>query len=267
MEKGDYKTGQLLGVKEKNGKMVQEYVAGFFGDEPIIKQRLLTPQESRRYREDLQRAKQQGKSPSEAANDAGARKSGLAPERKLVRRTGPGEPGAPLRKRKIRKVMVSGPGGETPMRRSPMGEAPREGAVNREMEYIPEKSNETADFIQNLINGETDKTKYNPANTQKAMETISRISCPDMKIYRFGTKVGDAEGESYTQKEYIARNLLGLPIWKPKPEEPEKTEPAEVVKVSSELSTEEPASTVAEAAVNDSDATENAEAEVEIQEA
>lgn len=61
MEKGDLTTGQLLSIKEKNGKLVREYVAGFFGEEPIIKQRLLTPQEARRYREDMSRARSEGK--------------------------------------------------------------------------------------------------------------------------------------------------------------------------------------------------------------
>ncbi len=274
MEKGEYKTGQLLGVKEKNGKLVQEYVAGFFGDEPIIKQRLLTPQESRRYREDLQRAKQQGKTPSEAASTAGAGKNGQAPRRKLVRRTKPGEPGpaAPLRKRKIKKIVATEQGGEAPRRKRPMGRAPEEAAASPKMAYLPKQTDSTADFIQNLIDNETDKPDYNPANTQKALDTISKIACPDMKIYRIGTKVGEKEGESYTQKEYIARDILGLPLWKPKVDEPEESESKEVEKVNEETPAPVEDSSVPEtdSAVNSSENTEAAETakpEVEVQDA
>ncbi len=225
MEKGEFKTGQLMGVKEKNGRLVQEYVAGFFGDEPIIKQRLLSPQEARRYREDLERAKKQGKSQSEAIAVAGAG-GAAAPKRKLVRRTKPGEGGAPVKKRRIKKISaVAREGeGEAPVRRRAPGSPAVAEAAPRgpQMAYVPEQSDSNNAFIQQLVDGETEKPNYNPANTAKAIEAISKISCPEMKIYRIGQ-----DGDNYSQKEYIARNILGLPIWKDKVEEPEKKEEEE----------------------------------------
>ena len=229
MEKGEYKTGQLLGVKEQRGRLVREYVAGFFGEEPIIKQRLLTPQEARRYREDLARGKQEGKSESEAAKEAGTSTPGAPPQRRLVRKLKTGEPGKKLVRK---KRPVEAPGEEVaeeqsekrPMRMPREAGAGEVGQVAAQMLYVPEGASSNQEFINNLINSEPDKPNFNPANTQAALERINRIGCPDMKIYRVGATEEGKEAEYYSQKEYIAREILGLPLWKPKPDKTEEPE-------------------------------------------
>ncbi len=229
MEKGGYKTGQLLGVKEKRGKLVREYVAGFFGEEPIIKQRLLTPQEARRYREDVARGKEEGKSETEAVRDAGQVKQGAAPKRKLVRKKKTDSPRKPLRKKSA--AAIEGTQGEEQVTAARPARAGREAVAPPaapQMQYVAEGAGSSQEYIQNLINSEPDKPNFNPANTQAAVNSISKIGCPEMKIYRIGSTEGEVEGQFYSQKEYLARTILGLPLWKPKPEiqeEPEAEKP------------------------------------------
>jgi hypothetical protein len=218
MEKAKYETGQLLGVKEKNGKLVREYVAGFFGEEPIIKQRLMTPQEARRYREDVSRGKDEGKSESEAVRAAGSEDGGAAPKRRLVRKKKVARPGKPLRKKPAAEAVEGEEQAPRPTRVAKAGHGDEVAPAAAQMQYVPDGTGSNQEFIQNLINSEPDKPDFNPANTQAAINNVNKMGCPDMKIYRIGSSEGEKEGEFYTQKEYVARNVLGLPLWKPKPE-------------------------------------------------
>lgn len=252
MAESELTTGQLLGIKEKNGRLVMEYVAGFFGDEPIIKQRLATPQEARRFREDKERG--QGSDSARPARKPIKRPAGglgatLSAKKK------PGEPaaaGAP-KKRLVRKKRIVAPGAESELpgeavaapSSSPAAPAPAVVKSSQpSVSYVPDSGSSNQAFIQKLVDDETDKPNYNPGNFQKALDTISKISCPDMKIYRVGVKEGDSDGYYYTQKEFIARDLLGLPMWKPKPESVEEPEKKEEVEESPENNV--PAEVIAE---------------------
>ncbi len=224
MERGDLKAGQLLGIVEKRGKLLREYIAGFFGDEPIIKQRMLTPQEARRYREDLARGKKAGKSESEAVRSASEAQIEGGANKRLVKK----------KKRRIVK-----PGTEREQAASAAANdvaVSAEGAsINKgvptatekqepEMEYLPEQAADNRNFVKELVASESDKTNFIPENTQKAINAINKLGSPDMKIFRIGKMADDKEGDFYTQKEYIARKELGLPLWK---QTPEKTEPTD----------------------------------------
>lgn len=237
MEKGEYKTGQLLDIKEKNGKLVREYVAGFFGDEPIIKQRLLTPQEARRYREDQERAK---KGDGGAAEASGMKKPAGGLGRPGLKKR-PAKPGEPVKKKKlIRKRRVPAEGEEGAAEEqvpAVSGGADSPAASTPSGSYNVQASNEDQAFVQKLIDDEPEKPNYNPANVQQAMNAIAKIGSPEMKIYRLGTQDGEKEGAFYTQKEFIVRDLVGLPMWKAKsePEKPDEGETSET----SEARTEE----------------------------
>ncbi len=228
MEKGELKTGQLLGIVEKRGKLIREYVAGFFGDEPIIKQRLLTPQEARRYREDKERGISEGKTSSEASQAAGRAKPGAGLTGKPGLKRKPAKPGAKVRTRPIANkgaapVPVEA-SEETPARERPVrAEAPVESNVPQPG-YGNHHTSENDAFIQQLIDSEQDKPDFNPANRQKALTTINRIGSPEMKIYKVGTLENEKEGYHYSQKEYLVRNIMGLPLWKPKAEVPAPVE-------------------------------------------
>ncbi len=211
MEKGDLKVGQLLEIKEKNGKLIREYVAGFFGDEPIVKQRLLTPQEARIYREDIERGKKSGKTKSEAVKAASA--GGVKVKKRLVKRKKVARPGAD------ESDEVSEPAnGVKKLRRRKKPGIEAKSVEQAGEQYVPEKGTITEEFINALVNSEEDKPNYNSEMTRSAIEKINKIGSPDMKIYRIGKKTGSDEGEFYSQKEYIARKELGLPIWKTKSE-------------------------------------------------
>ncbi len=229
MEKGEYKTGQLLGIVEKRGKLVREYVAGFFGEEPIIKQRLLTPQEARRYREDKERGVSQGKTGSEAARAAGQVKPGgaLGGASRLKKR--PVKPGEMVRKRPIsaRGDQPDETGDESAVQARPQKSEAQTAKSAPETNYGSQHTSVNDTFIQQLIDKETEKPNFNPANRQKALTAINRIGCPEMKVFQLGTMQNGKEGYCYSQKEYMARNILGLPIWQAKSEEPEKKEEAE----------------------------------------
>ncbi|MCG8333196.1 MAG: hypothetical protein MJE63_01680 [Proteobacteria bacterium] len=227
MEKGELKTGQLLGIVEKRGKLIREYVAGFFGDEPIIKQRLLTPQEARRYREDKERGISEGKTSSEASQAAAGRVrpgAGLAGKPGLKRR--PAKPGTKL---KTRPAAARGDApveanDEAPVRERPTrSEAPAESSIPQSG-YGNQQTSENDAFIQQLIDSEQDKPNFNPANRQKALTTINRIGSPEMKIFQIGTLKNEKEGYHYSQKEYLVRIIMGLPLWKPKAEVPAPVE-------------------------------------------
>jgi hypothetical protein len=225
MEKGELKTGQLLGIIEKNGKLVQEYVAGFFGDEPIIKQRLLTPQEARRHREDQTRGKRQGQPVSGAALVAGRIKTGpaLAGQPGLKKR--PVAPGTPARMRPVATETASaGTAADQSLlpqvRTRPARTAEQTPAVPEAAAYTAVSGSGNESYLKNLIDGEPDKTNFNPANKQKALKTISQIGSPEMRVYRIGKKSGEAVGMFHSQKEYLAREILGLPLWKVKAEKP-----------------------------------------------
>ena len=242
MDKTNLKTGQLLGVIEKNGKLVREYVAGFFGDEPIIKQRLMTPREARIYREDLEKGRSEGRTGSEAAEVASGMKATspgrrLAKKPKLARRgdskTAPiSRRARPGQERSQEEETVVSADQPRIRRRSPdqasdplAAQAP--GVESPSMGYVSENGGVDQTYIQTLIDAETEKPNFVAGNTQKAIAAINRLGCPDMKIYRVGQKSGDEEGESYSQKEYMARDIMGLPLWKSKPATTESPDQAD----------------------------------------
>ena len=223
MEKGELKTGQLLGIVEKRGKLIREYVAGFFGDEPIIKQRLLTPQEARRYREDKERGIGEGKTSSEAAQAAGRGRPGAGLVGKPGLKRKPAKPGAKVRTRPVAAkgaAPVETDNDVAPVRERPTrSEAPVESGAPQPG-YGNQHAGENDAFIQQLIDGEQDKTNFNPANRQKALTTINRIGSPEMKIFKIGILENEKEGYHYSQREYLVRSIMGLPLWKPKAEVP-----------------------------------------------
>lgn len=234
MAENDLKVGQLLSIKEKNGKLIREYVAGFFGDQPIIKQRLLTPQEARIYREDLEKGKKAGKTGSEAAREAqGAPPGGRV--RRTVRKPAAGTAAAAkpgMKKRLVRKPAAGTPPAAAETEAQAAGSAPLPAKRKRAAQdvekketaaYFPQAAANDESFLQNLINSEEDKPDYKPDNYAKALNAIRKIGSPDMKIFRIGSSSGDKEGEFYRQKEYLARDILGLPIWRQQPAA-EKTE-------------------------------------------
>ncbi len=222
MGKEKLKAGQLLDIKEKNGKLIREYVAGFFGEEPIIKQRLLTPQEARIYREDIERGKKSGKTKSEAIKAASS--GGASPKKRLVRKKRIAKPGTD--EESVEETVEAGEGKKKLRRRKRPGstDKPAEQAGDQ---YVPEKGSMTKEFISALVNSEEDKPNYKPEMTQSVIEKINKIGSPDMKIYRIGKKSDSGDGDFYSQKEYIARKELGLPIWKTKPETTETAEKPE----------------------------------------
>lgn len=241
MAENDLKVGQLLSIKEKNGKLIREYVAGFFGDQPIIKQRLLTPQEARIYREDLEKGKKSGKTGSEAAREAQGAGPGV-PVRRAVRKPAAGtaaaaKPGMKkpgMKKRLVRKP-AAGAASASEAETGTAGTAPlpaKRKRADQDVEkketaaYFPQASANDESFLRNLINSEEDKPDYKPDNFIKALDAIRKIGSPDMKIFRIGSSSDDKEGEFYKQKEYLARDILGLPIWKELPAS-EKTEEAQ----------------------------------------
>ncbi len=223
MEKSEFKVGQLLDIKEKNGKLIRDYVAGFFGEEPIIKQRLLTPQEARTYREDIDRGKKAGKTKSEAVKAASS--GDVTPKKRLVRRKKIAKPGADGESVEVSDEPVDGV--KKLRRRKKPGSSAAEPVEQPGGQYMPEKGSNTAEYINALVNGEEDKTNYKPEMTKSVIEKINKIGSPDMKIYRIGKKTDSDEGDFYLQKEYIARKELGLPIWKIKPKTTETAETPE----------------------------------------
>ncbi|MBU3917694.1 hypothetical protein KKA14_19375 [bacterium] len=213
MEKSELKAGQLLDIKEKNGKLIREYVAGFFGEEPIIKQRLLTPQEARIYREDIERGKKSGKTQSEAAKSAST--GDVVPGKRLVKRKKIVRPGTG---EEVVESSAEPVDNEKKLLRKKEPDSADKSVEQPGEQYMPEKAANTEEFINALVNGEEDKPNYKPGMTKSVIEKIKKIGSPDMKIYRIGKRVGSEEGEFYSQKEYIARKELGLPIWKTKPQ-------------------------------------------------